>query len=114
MVGKVTSEEHKQLALQAAQCAQNVISLFTYERPADSRPKEAIEAARNWVAGELSVAEARKAAFAAHAAARECSSPAAVAAARCAGHAAATAHVWTHAAVAETYMNKAISLNDVS
>lgn len=107
---RVTIKEHKRLARQAARCAEKVLSLFTQERPDDSRPKAAIEAARNWAAGELSVADARKAAFAAHAAVRECSIPAASAAARCAGHAAATAHVWTHAAVAEAYMKKAITL----
>ena len=109
-MASVTSEEHKRLALQAARCAEMVLTLFTQEHPDDSRPKAAIEAARHWAAGELSVAEARKAAFAAHAAARECSIPAATAAARSAGHAAATAHVWTHAAVAEAYMKKAITL----
>jgi hypothetical protein len=98
-MASVTSEEHKRLALQAAKCADMVLALFTQERPDDSRPKAAIEAARNWAAGELSVAEARK----------ECSIPAATAAARCAGHAAATAHVWTHAAVAEAYMKKAMT-----
>lgn len=106
----VASEEHKQLALQAARCAETVLSLFAQERPDDIRPKVAIEAARQWATGKLSVADARKAAFAAHAAARECSIPAATAAARCAGHAAATAHVWTHAAVAEEYMKKAMNL----
>lgn len=109
-MASVTNEEHKRLALQAAQCAEMTLALFTQERPDDSRPKAAIEAARNWAAGELSVADARKAAFAAHAAARECSIPAATAAARCAGHAAATAHVWTHAAVAKAYMKKALTL----
>lgn len=109
----VTNEEHKKLALQAAHYAEMVLTLFTQERPDDSRPKAAIEAARNWAAGELSVADARKAAFAAHAAARECSIPAAIAAARSAGHAAATAHVWTHAAVAETYMTKALKKMNV-
>ena len=109
----VTNEEHKRLALQAARCAEMVLPLFSGERPDDFRPKAAIDAARRWAAGELSVADARKAAFAAHAAARECSIPAAIAAARSAGHAAATAHVWTHAAVAETYMTKALKKMNV-
>ena len=106
----VTSDEHKRLALQAARCAEKVLSLFAQERPDDSRPKAAIEAAHHWATGELSVADARKAAFAAHAAARECSIPAAIAAASCAGHAAATAHMWSHASVAEAYMKKAMTL----
>ena len=113
-MASVTSEEHKRLALQAAKSAEKVLELFTQERPDDSRPKAAIDAARRWAAGELSVADARKAAFAAHAAARECSTPASTAAARCAGHAAATAHVWTHGTVAEAYMKKALDLKALS
>lgn len=113
-MASVTHEEHKQLALTAASDAELVLPFFTQERPDDSRPNAAIEAARNWATGKLSVADTRKAAFAAHAAARECSDPAATAAARCAGHAAATAHVWTHAAVAEAYMKKALKLKEGS
>ena len=109
-MASVANGEHKELALQAARCAETVLAFFTQERPDDSRPKRAIEAARHWAAGELSVADARKAAFAAHAAARECSNPAATAAARSAGHAAATSHVSTHAAIAEAYMKKAMTL----
>jgi len=46
-----------------------------------------------WVRGNLSASEARIAAFAAHAAARDADDPLVRAAARAAGHAAATAHV---------------------
>jgi len=53
------------------------------------------------------VSEARKAAFGAHAAAREVTDSYAKAAARSAGHAAATAHVITHSKYAETYALKA-------
>ncbi|MFZ2228595.1 MAG: putative immunity protein [Candidatus Nanopelagicaceae bacterium] len=113
-MASVASAEHKELALQAARCAETVLAFFTQERPDDFRPKAAIEAARHWATGELSVADARKAAFAAHAAARECSNPAAIAAARSAGHAAATAHVSHHAAIAEAYMQKALTLKNES
>jgi hypothetical protein len=98
---------HSHLALWAADCAERVLDLFEIENPEDARPREAIQAARLWVVGKLTIAEARKFAFAAHAAARGANTPAAAAAARAAGHAAATAHVSTHASHAAHYAVKA-------
>nr|WP_240908621.1 hypothetical protein [Paenibacillus timonensis] len=76
----------------------------------DLRPRKAIQAARAWVRGEVSMAAARAAAFAAHNAAREASHASASAAARAAGHAAATAHVAEHAPHSATYAAKALAL----
>lgn len=56
--------------------------------------------------------EARKFAFAAHAAARSASTPQSVAAARAAGHAAATPHVRAHAKHAAAYAIKAAENKD--
>jgi hypothetical protein len=53
--------------------------------------------------------DARKVAFASHAAARETISESACLAARAAGHAAATAHVSTHSSHAAAYAIKAIA-----
>ena len=50
--------------------------------------------------------EARKFAFAAHAAARDATRPESIASARSTGHAAATAHVYTHAKHAAAYALK--------
>jgi hypothetical protein len=99
--------EHKRLTSWAADCAEQVLSLFEEVCLNDDRPRQAIAAARAWVRNELTVPEARRYAFAAHAAARESENPAAIAAARAAGHAAATAHVATHAPHAEAYACKA-------
>lgn len=99
---------HHELAFWAAECAERVLALFETESPNDLRPRQAIEAARQWQRGDLSITEARKLAFAAHAAARQAISQAAMAAARAAGHAAATAHVGTHAPHAANYACKAI------
>ncbi len=98
-----TPDDHKTLALWAAECAEHVLPLFEQMCPQDERPRNAIEAGRAWVRGELAMVNARKAAFAAHAAARDATHPAAVAAARSAGHAAATAHVASHARHAAAY-----------
>jgi hypothetical protein len=99
--------EHHEMALWAADCAERVLALFEAECPEDRRPRDAIEAARLWQAGRLPMIEARAFAFAAHAAARQPIGKAAIAAARAAGHAAATAHVVTHAVHAAGYARKA-------
>ena len=88
-------------------CAEHVLSYFEEKYPKDNRPRKAIEAGRAWVRGEITMSEARTAAFAAHAAARNTNQGAACAAARAAGHAAATAHVAGHAGYAATYAAKA-------
>jgi hypothetical protein len=104
--------DHEQLALWAADCAERVLALFEVEHPNDSRPRNAIKATRQCQIGNLSVTEARRFAFAAHAAARAAVKPAAIASARSAGHAAATAHVATHAPHAARYALKAITFVD--
>lgn len=101
--------DQRTLALWAADCADRALACFEAERPGDQRPRLAIEAARAWVRGEVSMAAARAAAFAAHHAAREAGHASASAAARAAGHAAATAHVAGHAAHSATYAAKAMA-----
>ncbi len=44
--GELTDEDHRLLALWAADCAEHVLHLFEHEQPSDTRPREAIEAAR--------------------------------------------------------------------
>lgn len=107
MAEQFDEPDHKQLALWAADCAERVLPHFGARHPQDDRPRRAIEAVRAWVKGERTVGEARVAAFAAHAAARDADGAAARAAARAAGHAAATAHVATHARHAAAYAAKA-------
>lgn len=63
--------DHGALVLWAADCAEHVLQRFEEERPEDPRPRRAIEAGRAWAHGEMKLTEARAAAFAAHAAARE-------------------------------------------
>jgi hypothetical protein len=106
-------EDHRTQALCAADGAEALLSLFEDALPHDDRPRKAVEAARAWARGEIRVGEARKAALAAHAAARKASAagqPAACAAARAAGHAAATAHVASHARGVTFYVEKALAL----
>lgn len=106
----LNAKDHKLLAVWAADCAERALSLFEDANTDDDRPRRAIEAARAWVRGHLKMTEARAAAIAAHAAARNSDSESARLAARAAGHAAATAHVADHAPHAADYAIKAISV----
>jgi immunity protein 5 of polymorphic toxin system len=90
--GSLTDDHHHLLALWAATCAEHVLHLFEEAQPADSRPRHAIELARAWTRGEITMSEARAAAGHAMAAARDLSG-AARHAAYAAGQAAAVAHV---------------------
>ena len=94
---KLAPLDQKTRALWAADCAEHVLANFEQTRSKDRRPREAVEAARAWARGEITMMMARKAAVQAHAAARAARHPAAIAAARAAGHAAATAHSIRHA-----------------
>ena len=104
--GTLTDEDHHLLALWAATCAEHVLHYFESARPADSRPRQAIEQARAWVRGEITMSLARAAAGHANAAARDLNG-AARAAAYAAGQAAAVAHVAAHELGAAAYAIKA-------
>ena len=101
--------DHQLFALWSAACAERVLHLFEAAAPGDERPGKAIEAARAWARGDLKMTDARKMAFASHAAARETNVESACLAARAAGHAAATAHVAKHSPHAAAYAIKAIA-----
>ena len=104
-------QAHRLLTVWAAECAEHVLPIFEEITPQYDRPRKAIEAARLWARSDLVMVDARKAAFAAHAAARAARHAAAQAAARAAGHAAATAHVAEHARHAAAYAVKAAEIN---
>lgn len=105
----LNKQDHRSLALWAADCAEHVLHHFEDKHPGDDRPRQAIHAGRAWAAGELAMTDARRCATATHAAAREAEDAAAVAAARASGHAAATAHMAAHAPHAATYALKAVA-----
>ena len=66
------SAYHRRFALLAAREAGRVLFLFERERPRDGRARRAIEAIRDWGLGRrrLRMAEVRRLALGAHAAAR--------------------------------------------
>src|SRR5947199_5951425 len=104
--GSLTDDHHHLLALWAATCAEHVLHLFESAKPSDSRPRHAIEQARAWTRGEITMSQARAAAGHAMAAARDLSG-AARHAAYAAGQAAAVAHVAAHELGAAAYAIKA-------
>jgi hypothetical protein len=105
--GTLTDPDHQLLALWAATCAEHVLPLFEAVKPADSRPRHALEQARAWVRGEITMSQSRTAAGHAMAAARDLSG-AARHAAYAAGQAAAVAHVAAHELGAAAYAIKAV------
>jgi hypothetical protein len=89
--GTLTDSDHHLLALWAASCAEHVLHLFESAQPDDPRPREAIEHARAWVRGEVTMMQARAAGGHAMGAARNLRG-AARHAAYAAGQAGAVAH----------------------
>jgi hypothetical protein len=111
--GPLDLARHRLLAVWAADCAERVLPLFE-ECSADDRPRRALDMAKAWAQGEVSVGDAQKAAVAAHAAAREVTNKAGIAAARAAGHAVATAHMADHSLGGSIYALKAIEATGAS
>ncbi len=105
IVNLATGVDHRILAIWAADCAERALPLFEELRPRDPRPRRAIEALREWVtSGVFRMADVRRTALDAHAAARDVQgNDAARSAARAAGQAMATAHVPSHALAAAIY-----------
>jgi hypothetical protein len=104
--GSLTDDDHRLLALWAADCAQHVLHHFEQARPGDDRPRRAIELGRAWARGEVTWWDARAAGGHANAAARDLRG-AARHAAHAAGQAAAVGHVAAHELGAAAYAIRA-------
>src|SRR5947208_8596623 len=107
--GTLEDSHHRLLAEWEAECAEHVLPLFEADLPMDPRPRRAVERARAWTRGEITMTQARSAAGHANAVARELSG-AARHAAHAAGQAAAVAHVAAHELGAAAYAIKAAGL----
>src|SRR5918993_1538116 len=104
--GTLTDSDHQLLALWAASCAEHVLDLFETAQPEDPRPRQAIEHARAWVRGEVTMTQARAAGGHAMGAARDLRG-APRHAAYAAGQAGVVAHVAAHELGAAAYAIKA-------
>jgi hypothetical protein len=109
--GTLEDASHRLLATWSADCAEHVLHLFERAHPDDARPRAAIGQARAWARGEMTMTQAREAAYAAHDAAKT-SCGAAREAARAAGHAVATAHMADHELGAAAYAIRAVRAAD--
>src|SRR5438874_5429297 len=69
--GTLTDADHHLLAVWAADCTEHLLHHFEQARPGDERPRRAIDLARAWARGEITMTPARTAAGHANAAARE-------------------------------------------
>jgi len=105
--GTLTDDDHRRLALWAADCAEHVLPLFEAVEPSDPRPRAAIEHIRAWTRGEVRMMESRAAGGHAMGAARHLTG-AARHAAYAAGQAGAVAHVAAHDLGAAAYAIKAV------
>jgi immunity protein 5 of polymorphic toxin system len=102
----LSDADHHLLALWAADCTEHVLHYFEQAQPCDDRPRRAVELARAWARGEITMTPARTAAGHATAAAREVFG-AAREAAHAAGQAGAVAHVAAHELGAAAYAIRA-------
>ena len=57
--GTLTDSDHRLLALWAAACAEHVLHHFETVQPSDPRPRQAIEQARAWARGAITMSQAR-------------------------------------------------------
>ena len=103
--GTLRDADHHLLAFWAADCAEHVLHHFEHARPGDDRPRRAIELARAWARAEITMTQARHAAFG-NAAARDASG-AAKQAALAAAQAVAVSHVPAHELGAAAYAIRA-------
>lgn len=111
--GLLSVEDHRLLAMWAAQCAEHVLHLFERQQSGDSRPRHAIDAARAWARGEMAMMQTRACGGDAMGAARPLRGAARFAA-YAAGQAACVAHVAEHDLGAAAYAIKGVRVADPS
>jgi hypothetical protein len=101
-------EDRRQLICWAAACVERLLPLFEADRPVDPRLAAALDGARQFAAGQLSVGPMRKLAVGCHAAAHDARTIPAIAVARACGQAVAVAHMAGHSREIARYTGRAI------
>ncbi len=104
--GSLRDDDHRLLAMWAADCAEHVLHHFEEARPEDDRPRRAIGLGRAWARGEVTWWDARAAGGHANAAARDLAGAARLAA-YAAGQAGCVGHVAAHELGAAAYAIRA-------
>jgi hypothetical protein len=111
---RLAPEDHRLIALWAAECAARALPCFEERYPDDPRPRAALEAVTGWAHHQLELPVVRQSSFAAFAAARKDERGAASLAALAAGHAAASAQKLRHARHAASYAQIALHFTRVA
>jgi len=103
------AEDRQELIGWTVACVERLLPLFEADCPDDQRLRDALDGARQFAAGRLSVGPMRALAFGCHAAARDASTASATAVARACGQAVAVAHLAGHSRQIARYTKKALT-----
>ena len=93
----IAGANRRALILWALELAEETVRELESRYPDDHRPREAVEAARAWAAGEIKMPLARRAILACHAMAKDLAEPADIARCHAVGQACSTVHTEGHA-----------------
>jgi hypothetical protein len=104
--GTLSEDDHRLLALWAADCAEHVLPIFEAARPGDARVRETIAITRAWGRGELTMKQAFADADASYAAKEVTGAPRFAALSAC--QAVAVSHVAAHELGAAAYAIRAV------
>ena len=93
----ISQQNHRALVLWALDFAQESVEDFETRRPDEPRPREALDAARDWAAGAIKMRPAQRKTPDCHAVAKELDSPVDVALCHAIGQACSVVHTEGHA-----------------
>ena len=93
----IAGANRRELILWALELAEETVRELESRYPGDQRPREAVEAARAWAAGEIKMPLAKRAILDCHAMARELADPADIARCHAVGQACSVVHTAGHA-----------------
>ena len=107
---QVASANRRELILWALELAEETVCELESRYPGDQRPREAVEVARAWAAGEIKMPLAKRAILDCHAMSKELAEPADIARCHAVGQACSVAHTAGHAMSYPIYELTAIVL----
>ena len=93
----IAGAERRALILWALELAEETVRELESRYPGDHRPREAVEAAREWAAGEIKMPLAKRAILDCHAMSKELAAPADIAQCHAVGQACSVVHTAGHA-----------------
>ena len=93
----ISSQSHRALVLWALDLADESVTQLASRYPNDSRPREALDAARAWAAGEIKMRQAQQKILACHAVAKDIDTREDIAMCHAVGQACSVVHTVGHA-----------------